>query len=97
MAATKQREGAEGDGGPDQPGLRRMLNEAQVLATVPVSRTTLYRMIKAGSFPKRVYISPNRSVWYEDEIAKWQATVDEFNPSRGRGKGRRHGVLLRPG
>ncbi|MFK4530135.1 prophage regulatory protein [Bradyrhizobium japonicum] len=68
--------------------LRRMLNEAQVLEIVPVGRTTLYRMEKAGRFPKCRYISPNRRVWYEDEIVAWQNAVDEFNPKRGRGKGR---------
>jgi predicted DNA-binding transcriptional regulator AlpA len=68
---------------------RRMLNEAQVLAIIPVSRTTLYRMEKSGRFPKSTYISPNRRVWFEDEIIAWQNAVDEFNPHRARGKGRR--------
>jgi hypothetical protein len=49
-------------------------------------------MAKAGRFPKSTYISPNRRVWFEDEIIAWQNAVDEFNPNRGRGKGRRHGV-----
>ena len=66
-----------------------MMNEAQVLKIVPVSRTTLYRMEKAGKFPRSTYISPNRRVWFEDEIIGWQRSVDEFNPNRGRGKGRR--------
>jgi prophage regulatory protein len=69
-------------------GPRRMLNEKQVLAITPVSRTTLYRMEKAGRFPRSTYISPNRRVWFEDEIIAWQNAVDEFNPRRGRGKGR---------
>jgi prophage regulatory protein len=69
------------------PAPRRMLNETQVLAIVPVSRTTLYRMIKAGRFPRGIYISPNRRVWYEDEIVAWQNAVDEFDPNRRRGKG----------
>jgi prophage regulatory protein len=67
-----------------------MSNEAGVLAIVPVSRSTLLRMEKAGKFPKSTYISPNRRVWFEDEIVAWQNAVDEFNPNRGRGKGRRH-------
>lgn len=71
---------------------RRMLNEPQVLAIIPVSRTTLYRMERAGRFPKSTYISPNRRVWFEDEIVAWQNAVNEFNPNRGRGKGRRTGV-----
>ncbi|WP_162496252.1 helix-turn-helix transcriptional regulator [Bradyrhizobium canariense] len=66
-----------------------MLNETQVLGIIPVSRTTLYRMEKSGRFPKSTYISPNRRVWFEDEIVAWQSAVDEFNPHRARGKGRR--------
>jgi prophage regulatory protein len=70
-------------------GPRRMLNEKQVLEIVPVGRTTLYRMEKTGRFPRSTCISPNRRVWFEDEIVAWQNAVDEFNPNRDRGKGRR--------
>jgi prophage regulatory protein len=66
-----------------------MLDEKQVLEIVPASRTTLYRMERDGKFPRSTYISPNRRVWFEDEIVGWQNTVDEFNPIRGSGKGRR--------
>ena len=68
---------------------RRMLSEKQVLQLVPVSRSTLLRMEKAGKLPRPTYISPNRRIWFEDEIVGWQNAVDEFNPNRGRGKGRR--------
>jgi prophage regulatory protein len=71
---------------------RQMLNEGQVLDIVPVGRTTLYSMVKAGRFPKGTYISPNRRVWFADDVARWQAAIGElqlFNPNRGRGKGRR--------
>src|SRR6476661_4201727 len=93
-----ERAEAETDGGaaPDKAGPRRMLNEKQVLEIVPVGRTTLYRMEKAGRFPRSTYISPNRRVWYEDEIIAWQNAVDEFDPNRGRGKGRRHRVSSNP-
>jgi hypothetical protein len=60
---------------------------------VPVGRTTLYRM-ETGRFPRSTYISPNRRVWFADQIVAWQKAVDEFNPNRGRGKGR-HRVCLR--
>lgn len=76
-----------------KPGPRRMLNETQVLEIIPVSRTTLFRMGKAGRFPQGTYISPNRRVWFEDEIVAWQEAVNEFDPKRGRGKGRPHRVL----
>jgi len=77
----------------NEAGPRRMLNEKQVLEIIPISRTTLYRMEKADRFPKCTYISPNRRVWYEDEIVAWQNAVDEFDPRRARGKGRRAGAV----
>ena len=64
-----------------------MLNEKQVLAIVPVSPVTLWRLEKAGKFPRSTYISPNRRVWFEDEIIKWQNAVNGFNPNRRQGKG----------
>ncbi|MET4481206.1 AlpA family phage regulatory protein [Bradyrhizobium sp. F1.13.3] len=76
-------------------GPRRMLNEQQVLHIVPVGRTTLYRMEKAGTFPRSTYISPNRKIWYEDEIIAWQNAVDRFDPNRRRGQGRRRSSATR--
>jgi predicted DNA-binding transcriptional regulator AlpA len=91
IAAQRQQIQSE-DGAPEKSVPRRMLNEKQVLEIVPVGRTTLYRMEKAGRFPKSTYISPNRRVWFEDEIIAWQNAVDEFDPRRRRGKGRRQRV-----
>jgi prophage regulatory protein len=66
-----------------------MLVEEQVLEIVPVSRSTLWRMERSGKFPRSIYISKNRRVWFEDEISEWQNSVNEFQTGRGRGKGRR--------
>jgi predicted DNA-binding transcriptional regulator AlpA len=59
---------SEGDG--TKP--RRMLNEKQVLGIVPVGRSTLWRMEKAGKFPKAKHIATNRRIWFEDEVTAWQ-------------------------
>jgi prophage regulatory protein len=88
MIAAKRAEAETEDGAPAKSGPRRMLSEKQVLEIVPVGRTTLYRMEKAGRFPRSTYISPNRRVWFEDEIVAWQNVVDEFDPRRGRGRQR---------
>jgi prophage regulatory protein len=79
---------ADAGGGAEKPEPRRMLNEAQVLALIPISRTTLHRMTKTGRFPRGTYVSANRRLWFADQIIAWQNAVDEFNPNRGRGKGR---------
>lgn len=53
-------------------GMRRMLTIDQVLAAVPVSRATLFRMLGEGKFPPSHSISAGRVVWYEDEVIAWQ-------------------------
>jgi prophage regulatory protein len=68
----------------ENSGLRRMLSEAQVLKIIPVSFVTLWRMVKRGEFPPPTFITPNKKVWYLDEIIKWQAEVE------GCGRGRRN-------
>jgi predicted DNA-binding transcriptional regulator AlpA len=71
----------------------RMLTEAQVLDLLPFGRTTLHGLIKNGGFPRGIYVSPNRRVWFADQIAAWQRALEasnpNFNPNRGRGRGRR--------
>jgi prophage regulatory protein len=75
---------AEKEDATDKTGLRRMLNEKQVLDIVPVSAVTLWRMQRKGLFPKGTFISPNKKIWWADEVIAWQREVD------GRGRGRRH-------
>jgi prophage regulatory protein len=91
MIAAKQSKADTEEVAPDKPEPRRMLNEAQVLALIPVSRTTPHRMAKTGALPQR-HVCANRRLWFADEIIAWQNAVDEFDPNRGRGKWRRHRV-----
>jgi predicted DNA-binding transcriptional regulator AlpA len=64
---------------------RRMLDIDQVLAIVPVSKATLFRMQADGRFPRSRPISPNRNIWYEDEIVDWQNSLPEYiRPPRRR-------------
>ncbi|WFU53029.1 AlpA family phage regulatory protein [Bradyrhizobium pachyrhizi] len=67
----------------DRTGIRIMLSETQVLQIVPVSSVTLWRMVKRREFPSPSFITPNKKVWFEDEVAAWQASVT------GRIRGRR--------
>jgi prophage regulatory protein len=57
------------------PKLRPMLSMRQVLKVVPVSRSTLSRMMDAGRFPKSRTLSDGRVAWFEDEIIAWQTAL----------------------
>lgn len=82
MIAAKRAEVEMEDGALEKSGLRRMLGEREVLRLVPVSATTLWRMERKGLFPRGTFISPNKKIWWLDEVQRWQQEVD------GRGRGR---------
>ena len=49
----------------------RILRLPTVLNRTGLSRTTLYRKIGQGSFPKQVKISTRCAGWRESAIAEW--------------------------
>jgi hypothetical protein len=55
LIAARQPNAETEEATPDKSRPRRMLNEKQVLEIVPVGRTTLYRMEKAGRFRALLY------------------------------------------
>lgn len=85
---TKTDSEDDDDDGPAPEHPRRMLSETEVLALVPLSRTSIWRLQRAGKFPAATYVSANKRIWFEDQIVRWQREVDEFNPHRRRGPGR---------
>lgn len=51
--------------------MQRLLSINDVLKAVPFGKSKLYDLIKLGSFPAPVKISPGRSAWLENEIDTW--------------------------
>ena len=54
----------------------RMLQLPEVLSLVGLGRTTLWRMVKAGTFPAPVKLGATRRIaWFADDIGQWQANL----------------------
>ena len=49
----------------------RFIGEAECHEITSLSRVTRWRMERAGTFPRRRQISPNRIGWLESEIRDW--------------------------
>ena len=49
----------------------RFIREPECEHTSGLSRTTRWRLERAGLFPKRHQISPNAVAWLESEIQDW--------------------------
>jgi predicted DNA-binding transcriptional regulator AlpA len=67
------------DGDDNKPD--SLLPWVEVLARVELSRTTVWRLERAGTFPRRVRKSPGRVGWRESEISdfvagRWKPNTD---------------------
>jgi prophage regulatory protein len=51
--------------------LPRLLPFREVAQRVALSRSTIWRMERAGQFPKRRRLSENKVAWWEPEIEEW--------------------------
>jgi prophage regulatory protein len=49
----------------------RILSKKQLKELVLYSPQHIARMEKAGKFPKRIQLGPNRVGWVEDEVLNW--------------------------
>lgn len=47
------------------------LRENQILAMIPVDRTTIWRWEKKGDFPKRRKLGSNTVGWLKSEVQQW--------------------------
>ena len=47
------------------------LRQPQVLAFVPISKSTLWRRVQARTFPEPVKLSERVTVWRAEDIRRW--------------------------
>ena len=58
--------------------MKRILSKKQLRELVLYSSQHIARLEKAGLFPKRVQLGPNRVGWIEDEVLDWlQQRIDQ--------------------
>lgn len=65
-----------------QPPLRTMISEKQLLKIVPASRASIRRWVMEGIFPRPATIGPARVAWFLDEIELWQDNVSDVRSHR---------------
>jgi prophage regulatory protein len=53
----------------------RLVSLTPVCESTGLSRSTIYRLIANGDFPKPVKISKGRVAWREREVLAWLASV----------------------
>ena len=51
--------------------LDRLLTSKQLTAETGISRSTIYRLLQNGAFPKPIRIGPRAMRWLESDIKAW--------------------------
>jgi len=49
----------------------RLISEKSIVSLLGISRTTVWRMVRAGEFPRPRAVSENRKAWLESEVSEW--------------------------
>ncbi len=62
---------AEGVGGSQAPPPDRFIRERECRELTGLSRTTRWRLERAGQFPRRRQLSPNACGWILSEVVQW--------------------------
>lgn len=52
----------------------KAINIRQVAEKVSLGKSTIYRMVADGDFPKPFSLGANRTAWLEEDIDAWLAT-----------------------
>ena len=50
---------------------RRIIRKPELAGIIGLSDVTVWRMEKAGKFPKRIQLGANSVGWFSDEVALW--------------------------
>ncbi|MDD4357544.1 MAG: AlpA family phage regulatory protein [Smithellaceae bacterium] len=49
----------------------RIIRKPELMSKIGLSDATIYRMEKAGRFPKRMQLGGNSVGWVESEVVEW--------------------------
>jgi prophage regulatory protein len=56
----------------------RLLRLSEVLHLTALSRSSVYRLMEAGSFPASINLSARSVAWVEEEVQEWiQKRIEE--------------------
>ena len=61
---------------PARPTAERLLSKSAVEERTSLDITTIYRKMKAGTFPQPLRVGKRRWAWRESDIAAWQGGLE---------------------
>ena len=59
----------------------RLLSRLEVEQLTRLSRSTIYRQIEAGQFPRPIRVGTRAVAWWESDVEKWRKSRPDNNPA----------------
>ncbi len=53
---------------------QRIIRKPELFGMIGLSEATIWRMEKAGNFPRRIQLGGNSVGWFDDEVEAWKAS-----------------------
>jgi prophage regulatory protein len=50
---------------------QRIIRKPELFSMIGLSDATIWRMEKAGNFPRRIFLGGNSVGWFNNEISEW--------------------------
>jgi prophage regulatory protein len=70
--------------GPPNDGALNIMRRAEVERRVGLKKSSIYRLIEKGEFPKPVHLTPGCAVWFASEVEGWlEARLEGALTARG--------------
>ncbi|MBF8774450.1 helix-turn-helix transcriptional regulator [Pseudomonas juntendi] len=58
----------------------RFMRIGEVVRVTALSRNTIYKRMREGTFPKQVRLGPNSVAWLQSDISAWMTSVMTDKP-----------------
>lgn len=63
-------------------GNERVIRKEELMSRIGLSDSTIWRLEKAGRFPRRIQLGGNSVGWLESEVCRWLQRKSEERGSR---------------
>lgn len=59
----------------------KLIRLSELAKLIGLSKSTIWRLIRAGRFPRAKRIAPNSVAWLESDVSDWVRDPEAFDPS----------------
>ena len=59
----------------------KLIRLTELAKLISLSKSTIWRLVRAGRFPRAKRIAPHSVAWLESDVEAWMQAPEEFGPA----------------